>query len=50
MKGFREAFMFSIYPSAPLRPSPFFEATVAEGVTSFTTYNNMLMPIGFGKP
>jgi glycine cleavage system aminomethyltransferase T len=42
--------VFSIYPSARLRPSPFFEATVAEGVTSFTTYNNMLMPTGFGKP
>lgn len=42
--------MFSIYPSARLRPSPFFEATVAEGVTSFTTYNNMLMPTGYGKP
>ncbi len=42
--------MFSIYPSARLRPSPFFEATVAEGVTSFTTYNNMLMPTGFGRP
>lgn len=41
--------MFSIYPSARLRPSPFFEATVAEGVTSFTTYNNMLMPTSFGK-
>ena len=42
--------MFSIFPSARLRPSPFFEATVDEGVTSFTTYNNMLMPTGFGKP
>jgi glycine cleavage system aminomethyltransferase T len=42
--------MFSIYPSARLRPSPFFDATVADGVTSFTTYNNMLMPTGFGKP
>jgi glycine cleavage system aminomethyltransferase T len=40
--------MFSIYPSARLRPSPFFQATVDEGVTSFTTYNNMLMPTGFG--
>lgn len=40
--------MFSIYPSARLRPSPFFAATVAEGVTSFTTYNNMLMPTGYG--
>lgn len=42
--------MFSIYPSARLRPSPFFDATVAEGVNSFTTYNHMLMPTGFGKP
>jgi aminomethyltransferase len=42
--------MFSIFPSARLRPSPFFEATVADGVTSFTTYNHMLMPTGFGKP
>lgn len=42
--------MFSIYPSARLRPSPFFEATVAEGVASFTTYNQMLLPTGFGNP
>ncbi len=42
--------MFSIFPSARLRPSPFFDATVADGVTSFTTYNHMLMPTGFGKP
>ncbi len=42
--------MFSIFPSARLRPSPFFDATVAEGVTSFTTYNHMLMPTGYGKP
>ncbi len=42
--------MFGISPSARLRPSPFFESTVAEGVTSFTTYNNMLMPTGYGDP
>jgi glycine cleavage system aminomethyltransferase T len=42
--------MFSIYPSARLRPSPYFAATVAEGVKSFTTYNQMLMPTGFGDP
>ena len=40
--------MFGITPSARLRPSPFFEATVAEGVTAFTTYNHMLMPTSFG--
>ena len=42
--------MFSISPSARLRPSPFFDATVAAGVTSFTTYNSMLLPTGFGQP
>lgn len=42
--------MFGITPSARLRPSPFYEATLAEGVTAFTTYNNMLMPTSFGHP
>ena len=42
--------MFGITPSARLRPSPFFQATLAEGVTAFTTYNHMLMPTSFGKP
>ena len=42
--------MFKITPSSRLRPSPFFAATLAEGVTSFTTYNNMLMPTGYGHP
>jgi aminomethyltransferase len=42
--------LFGITPSARLRPSPFFEATLAEGVTAFTTYNHMLMPTAFGDP
>lgn len=42
--------MFGITPSARLRPSPFFEATLAAGVTAFTTYNHMLMPTAFGDP
>lgn len=42
--------MFSITPSTRLRPSPFFEATVAEGATSFTVYNHMLMPTDYGDP
>jgi len=42
--------MFGIAPSARLRPSPFFEATRADGVTTFTTYNHMLMPTSFGQP
>ncbi len=42
--------MFGITPSARLRPSPYFEATLSEGVTAFTTYNHMLMPTSFGHP
>ena len=30
--------------------SPFFEATVADGVKSFTVYNHMMMPTGYGDP
>jgi len=41
---------FSITPSARLRPSPYFEATVEEGVEAFTTYNHMLMPTSYGRP
>ena len=42
--------MQSIFPSARLRPSPFYQSTLNEGVSSFTTYNGMLMPTGYGKP
>lgn len=42
--------MFGITPSARLRPSPYYDATVEESVTSFTVYNHMLMPTGYGKP
>ena len=42
--------MFAITPSARLRPSPYFAATVADGVCAFTTYNQMLMPTSYGHP
>ncbi len=42
--------MFGITPSARLRPSPYFEATLKEGVCAFTTYNHMLMPTSYGHP
>jgi aminomethyltransferase len=42
--------IFGITPSARLRPSPYFEATLAEGAAAFTIYNHMLMPTSFGKP
>jgi aminomethyltransferase len=45
-----ESPVFGITPSARLRPSPFYEATLAEGVTAFTTYNHMLMPTSYGHP
>ncbi len=37
-------------PSPRIRRSPFFDSTVAEGVTSFTVYNHMYMPTGYGDP
>jgi aminomethyltransferase len=42
--------VFGLTPSARLRPSPYYDATLAEGVTAFTTYNNMLMPTSYGDP
>jgi glycine cleavage system aminomethyltransferase T len=42
--------MFEITPSTRLRRSPYFDATVAEGVTGFAPYNRMLMPTGYGDP
>lgn len=42
--------MFKISPTTRLRPSPFFEATVAAGVNSFLPYNQMLLPSGYGDP
>ena len=42
--------MFEFAPHTRLRPSPYFEATVAEGVTGFMTYNQMVLPMGFGDP
>lgn len=40
----------TISPSARVRKSPFYDATVADGVVSFTVYNRMLMPTGYGDP
>ena len=33
-----------------VRKSPFYESTLAAGVDSFTVYNNMYMPTGYGDP
>ncbi len=42
--------MAEIGPNTRLRVSPFYEATLEEGVTAFTPYNNMLMPVSYGDP
>jgi aminomethyltransferase len=42
--------MFEFSPSTRVRRSPFFAATVADGVAAFSPYNQMLMPTGYGDP
>ena len=40
--------MPEIFPHTRLRQSPYYEATLAEGAVSFTTYNRMLLPLSYG--
>ncbi|TPJ54201.1 glycine cleavage T C-terminal barrel domain-containing protein [Mesorhizobium sp. B2-7-1] len=42
--------MFSFSPTARVRPSPFFEAAVAEGMVAANVYNRMIMPTSYGDP
>ena len=42
--------MFSIHPTARLRPSPFYDSVVAAGMTSASVYNRMIMPTSYGDP
>ena len=46
----KEAAMFEILPTTRLRRSPYYEATLAAGVRRFTSYNQMLLPMGYGDP
>jgi glycine cleavage system aminomethyltransferase T len=41
---------FSIHIGPNIRTSPYFEATVAAGVRSFSVYNHMYIPGHFGDP
>jgi glycine cleavage system aminomethyltransferase T len=41
---------FQIAVGCNIRKSPFFDATVADGVASFSVYNHMLTPAHFGDP
>lgn len=42
--------MAEIGPNTRLRASPYYAATLAEGVTAFSPYNKMLMPVSYGDP
>ena len=42
--------MFSVFPTARLRPSPFYASAVAEGMTAGFVYNRMIMPTSYGDP
>jgi glycine cleavage system aminomethyltransferase T len=42
--------MFSFQPNSRIRPSPFFESAVAEGLKMANVYNSMIMPTSFGDP
>ncbi len=42
--------MFSIHPTARLRPSPFYESAQAAGMTSASIYNRMILPTSYGDP
>ncbi|MEO0329584.1 MAG: glycine cleavage T C-terminal barrel domain-containing protein [Pseudomonadota bacterium] len=42
--------MFNVFPTARIMPSPFYESAVAEGMTSASVYNGMIMPTSYGDP
>lgn len=42
--------MFEFTQSGRYRRSAYYDATLADGVTSFMTYNQMMMPTGYGDP
>ena len=45
-----EGLMITISPSARTLRSPYYQSTVDDGVVSFTLYNSMFLPTGFGDP
>ena len=42
--------MFTIHPTQRLRPSPFYQSAVADGLTAANVYNRMIMPTSYGDP
>lgn len=41
---------FTIHVGPNIRKSPYFDVTVADGVTAFSVYNHMFIPGSFGDP
>lgn len=41
--------MLQMFSTPPVRPSPFYALTVAEGMAAANVYNRMIMPISFGN-
>jgi len=41
---------FNLAIGPRVRKSPYFDATVASGVTAFNVYNHMYMPVSYGDP
>lgn len=41
--------MFSVFPTARLRPSPFYRAALAEGMATASIYNHMILPASYGQ-
>ena len=42
--------MFKVFPTARLRPSPFYDSAIAEGMVSASIYNRMVLPGSYGDP
>ncbi|MBT5137629.1 MAG: glycine cleavage system protein T, partial [Acidimicrobiaceae bacterium] len=42
--------MTQIVFGSRVRKSPFFDATITGGVTAFSIYNHMFMPVSYGDP
>ena len=42
--------MFQIFPNARIKPSPYFAATLSEGMVSASIYNSMILPTSYGDP
>jgi glycine cleavage system aminomethyltransferase T len=39
-----------IHPTTRLRPSPFYQSALDDGMTSASVYNRMMLPMSFGDP